>query len=504
MAGPNGRGKSCVFDAFQAWQGYGTGRPFSLDPSYHLKDGQGDSIGPQRVHLEFHEALPSAGDLLSRVFYVRSAYRNQADFTSEGIRVHQPVWKTVLPKLIDNEARVSQNYDRLVAASVADLYDGEHDTETVGSLRASYLEPLAQAMTRLFGDLALYGPGDPLLDGTFLFDKGSSRRFRYKNLSGGEKAVFDLLLDMVVAGMDFKDSVFCIDEPELHLNTRVQGQLLNELLDLLPVDSQLWIATGSLGIFSRAKDLARHDPSRIAVLDFERVDGDNETTISPVTIDRVFWRNTLRVAIDDLAMLVAPAEMVICEGSPARPTDGDDAACYRTIFSQEFPDADFMSVGNANDAIDRSGRTSAMIRAVAPGTSVVRLIDRDERSATEIADLRQRGVRVLSERHLESYLFADEILTALCESCGKPERARELLDAKAKALAESRGRGNATNDMKSAAGETYNAIKRVLDPPSPGSSYRVFMREVLASQVTPATNTYRLLRQDVFPTGRTP
>jgi hypothetical protein len=200
--------------------------------------------------------------------------------------------------------------------------------------------------------------------------------------------------------------------------------------------------------------------------------------------------------------------MEVSEGSSSvaslRVVGEIQTGCYRTIFSQEFPDTDFMSVGIANDSIDRSGRTSAMIRAVAAGTSVVRLIDRDDRSEAEIADLRQQGVRVLSERHLESYLFADEILTALCESCGKSDRASELLDAKAKALEESRGRGNATDDMKSAAGATYNAIKRLLDPPSPGSTYRVFMREVLARQVTPATTTYGRLRQDVFPTGGTP
>ena len=53
-------------------------------------------------------------------------------------------------------------------------------------------------------------------DGTFRFTKGASQRFSFKNLSGGEKAVFDLVLDLVVASHSYDNTVFCIDEPESH------------------------------------------------------------------------------------------------------------------------------------------------------------------------------------------------------------------------------------------------------------------------------------------------
>jgi hypothetical protein len=90
-------------------------------------------------------------------------------------------------------------------------------------------------MQRLFDDLRLEGPGQPLDSGTFLFTKGIASGFHYKNLSGGEKAAFDLILDLVIRSDDFRDTVYCIDEPELHIGTGVQRRLLAAMLDILPL-----------------------------------------------------------------------------------------------------------------------------------------------------------------------------------------------------------------------------------------------------------------------------
>ena len=57
------------------------------------------------------------------------------------------------------------------------------------------------------------------------FDKGTSENLPY-NLSGGEKAAFDLLLDIFVKKVEYDDTVFCIDEPEAHMNPRLQGSSL--------------------------------------------------------------------------------------------------------------------------------------------------------------------------------------------------------------------------------------------------------------------------------------
>ncbi len=48
---------------------------------------------------------------------------------------------------------------------------------------------------------------------TFYFSKNKQPEFHYKNLSGGEKAAFDLVLDLVQKASAYDDTVFMIDEP---------------------------------------------------------------------------------------------------------------------------------------------------------------------------------------------------------------------------------------------------------------------------------------------------
>ena len=51
-------------------------------------------------------------------------------------------------------------------------------------------------------------------------------------------------------------------------------------------------------------------------------------------------------------------------------------------------------------------------------------------------DLAAEGIRVLSRRYLESYLWDDAVLTKLCEEKETPALASDVLNAKDTALAE--------------------------------------------------------------------
>ena len=90
---------------------------------------------------------------------------------------------------------------------------------------------IQDAIRRLFTDVVLNDLDIlPKMESKGLtFDKGTSENLPYGNLSGGEKAAFDLLLDIFVKKVEYDDTVFCIDEPEAHMNPRLQGRLLEEL-----------------------------------------------------------------------------------------------------------------------------------------------------------------------------------------------------------------------------------------------------------------------------------
>jgi hypothetical protein len=361
---------------------------------------------------------------------------------------------------------------------------------------------LRYGLRRLFPDLVLNSLGNPLDDGTFRFDKGASTRFEYMNLSGGEKAAFDLLLDIFVKRLSFEDAVYCIDEPEAHMNTRLQGALLEELYRLLPEQSQLWIATHSIGMVRRARELATRFPESVMFLDFGAHDFDNKVVLSPSRPTRAFWENILSVALDDMANLVAPHEVVICEGNPLgfvpSKNAGHDAEIYNTIFGDEFPDVKFLAGGNSKDvSSDRLGFLAAL-PGIVTGISVRRLIDRDDHSSSDLARMAKEGIAALSRRHLEAYVYDDEVLVALCNSVGKPEEAAALLMEKQQTIASSVDRGNPQDDIKSAAGEIYIRTKRRLALRACGNDQMAFARSTLAPLIRPDMRIYAELKRDVF------
>ena len=60
----------------------------------------------------------------------------------------------------------------------------------------------------------------------------------------------------------------CIDEPDAHLSTRVQGKLLKELYKLIPNSSQLWFANHSISMVRAAQQIYAEDPHEVVFLDF--------------------------------------------------------------------------------------------------------------------------------------------------------------------------------------------------------------------------------------------
>jgi hypothetical protein len=490
-----------LLDAFMIWHALYSGVGWDLDPLYHFKQGT-DLQWRDHVIIELDRPIISGSDGAKKAFYIRTAYRNEPDFSiNQLLRIGSPLEQRRFWKLIDNDVSVSDNYQRLVSATIAGVYSGAHDTITVEELREHYIGQVRASMQRVFDDLILSGPGDPLDGGSFYFEKGISRNFHYKNLSGGEKAAFDLLLDIIMKRITFDDTVYCIDEPDLHMHTRLQARLLEELVSLIPPNSQIWIATHSIGRMRKARDLKSANPDQVVSLDFS-ANFDSPAVLTPIEVDRDYWSQTLQVALADLAGLIAPRQVVLCEGRPADYADPAkaefDAKCYRVIFSREYPDTDFISVGNVADVRSDRLQVGRTIQTLITGTTVLRVVDRDDRSPQEIQELINAGVRVLSRRHLESYLFDDEVLRKLCNSIGRSNNIQDVLNAKTQTIQNSITRNNPPDDMKSAVGEAYNEIKRILQLTGAGNTAQAFMRDKLAPLITPDMNVYAALKRDIF------
>lgn len=498
-------GKSSLLDATRLWHGFnGSGEGWSFDQTYHRRAGQDPiNFGDPRQVVDIAMAEEADPATMRNAIYARSAYRHEPDFNTSSITRSGDVLNAPRSlRMIDVESKVSDNYQRLVSAALDDIFVHAKADDTVQMIRDKNIGMVKDAVQKLFPHLELQGPGDPLSGGTFFFTKDGQAEFHYKNLSGGEKAGFDLILDLVIKRAAYNNTVFLIDEPELHLNTRVQATLLDVLLELTPANGQLWIATHSIGMLRRADQIERASPGSVAFLDFEGHDFNRPVTLTPTKPDRHFWSRSLDVALGDLAALVAPDQVVFCEGRPTGPVNPAraefDARCYRQIFASELPRTEFVSVGNASavavDSIDL-GRT---IVALVSGIAVVRIVDRDGRSAQEIVELRASGSRVLSRRHLESYLLDKEVITALCFQAGKPELVPDATELLATAVAESSSRGNDSDDLKSAAGSFFVEVKKLLGLVNPGSNKDAFLADTLAPLISPNMDVYKELRMDMF------
>lgn len=433
LVGPNGTGKSSVFDSFllkasTAVTNYG----LSGDrEQYYEKVAQSQNTHEvaRRVTIEFHGDDGGAVDLKS-AFQVRSAYRNESDFRIQQLRAARTEDAGPrLARIIDIDASVSQNYERMAWKGMQDLHRDAPEDLTIGEYRKRSLGDLQNAMSDLFADpaLALQDFGG-IQAGSFRFAKGGVPNFHYKNLSGGEKAAFDILLDVFVKRDQAGEAVFCIDEPELHVATDLQGPLIASILGLLPEPAQLWIATHSIGIVREAYRMQQKRPTEVVFLDFSGRDFDTPVTITPSAPNRVFWQNTYKVALDDLSSLVAPQRVVICEGSKDKNVNAFDAQCYNKLFADEAPETLFISQGGAGEVI-RSEHLVAILNSVAEGIDVRKLIDRDDMTdgarAKKIAD----GTRVLRRRELEEYLYDPAVLRTFLATAGCGEAViAEVLD----------------------------------------------------------------------------
>ena len=498
LAGPNGSGKSSFFDALLTWHGWTSRKHRAWETDYHVKAGStGHEQWRNDVQVEFHAPVSDT----KKSFFIRSAYRNDPEFQVHNLqRVGDPLDEIRAPRMIDNDGAVAKNFQRLVSQAIEDVFDPEDGSVTLDVFKESVIGDIKVAFSRLFPDIELNSLGNPLEDGTFRFTKGASKGFSFKNLSGGEKAVFDLVLDFVVAKRAYDDTMFCIDEPEAHMHARLQAELLSVFYELVPENCQLMLATHSIGMMRRARDIEATSPGSVVFLDFDGRNFDETVVIEPTISDRAFWNTNYEVALGDLAALVAPQRVVICEGEPMNRNAGQnyshDARCYERLFQDELPETQFIPGGNASEVADDRRGIAYALGVLTQGTQVVRLVDRDSSSPDEVAELMNRGVRVLSQRNLESYLFDDEVLRALAVSVDKAHEADDLLAEKQIII--NQRTGDAPDDLKPASGDIYNACKSMLELTNPGNNTKTFMRDTLAPLIKPGMAVYDELRRDIF------
>ena len=428
LAGPNGCGKSSIFDAFeillQRFRNRGSEGAQFYSKSFFYDDNRRNEqfSQPEAVNVTF-----DSGSLNRKSFYIRTSYRFTPKIDVAAIER--------LPDILDHndepistialDQRLESNYKRLLGTSYIEFFEGSKTGEQV---RSELIGNINDILSNIL-DVQISNLGNPMGGkGQLYFKKDNTIDFPYANLSSGEKEVIDIVIDLVIKSKEYTNTVYCIDEPDLHLSTAIQRKLLVEIDKLIPENCQLWIATHSIG-FMRALQNELKEKSQI--LDFSEKDYFTQPrTIQPIVPNRRNWMRIFETALDDLTNLVSPNRIVYCEGraEPGRneTEKGLDAQIYENIFSATFDDTVFVSSGGNTELDQRSDIAIQILSKVFKGIEILVLKDRDMASG-KLTDETARQLylsnnpsnhRVLKRWELENYLFDKEILLRFCESEG--------------------------------------------------------------------------------------
>lgn len=424
LVGPNGSGKSSVFDSFEEILKNYKNAQRNPEPNFFSKLWY--SVFPEKKTETYNrnEAVKitnSDGKAFDKKsFYIRSPYRFTPSLKVTSITSQPDILEDTLRpgSSIDLDNRLKENYEHLLGLAWNEYQNG---TKSGAETRQELVGRINDILSNII-DIKISSLGDVIGGkGQLFFEKGTSKDFPYENLSSGEKEVVDIIMDLIVKTPTYNDTVFCIDEPELHINTSIQRKLLIEVEKLIPDNCQLWLATHSIG-FLRALQDELKDKSQ--VLDFSEKDYFNgQQEMHPIQITRKNWERIFKTALEDITGLVSPRTIVYCEGKPEPDSNGEeqglDALVYNQIFESEFTDTLFISSGG-DDVIINLSLALAILSKAFKGVSILQLKDRDEKTEDErnqfIAEATNK--RMLKRREIENYLFDKEILKLYCSGEG--------------------------------------------------------------------------------------
>ena len=373
LIGPNGVGKSCIFEAIHNVVRPGKKGNHDRDKTYFSKDKIND-YSVKIYNEEGKEPVFQYGNNVPIKIYGRTAYRFTKDITRSNISQdagqHVKTDRNSPDKFTDLDQRIEDDIEAALGVYMTEVQKRGKKTEDIID---AVIKPINKSLRNIFGKngiqlvTTLYpfdGKGSAKID--LLFIKNRTE-FLYKNLSAGEKEIFDIIFNFYRrVEYHISDGIYYIDEPELHINTSIQSKLLKELIILCKsFNTQLWIATHSIGFLREAK---KDTNNGVAILELSAKLAKGKKLLKPTKINWQRWQKMLTTPLDDLAFLTLPKKIIYCEGSPVK--KGFDEKIYNIIFGTNYPDTIFISSGGRTQPINNSLLAAKVFSKISANTEL--------------------------------------------------------------------------------------------------------------------------------------
>lgn len=435
LVGPNGCGKSSVLDGMLYVQNAHAqiGKKGQKPAEYHSMHGN-PSFDWQNIQIDFggkqYREIRSAKNTdgnQATIFSFRSPYRYNAVLNVRETRATNDLRQNSYGSSFtsDLDEKMEENYRRLFAKynqyrDENDLPPSKAKAHIIGELNQS-LQNCLEVTIESLGNIEAG-------EGSIFFKKaGQSDPFRFDVLSSGEKEVVDIILDLYLRREIYNDTIFLIDEPELHINTAIQRKLLIEIDRMIGENCQIWVATHSIG-FLRALQEDIED-CQIIHFDPDVPYASQPHTLTPIKKSAANWKLIFQTALDDLSELVAPRRIIYCEGRDKTKNGeeaGLDALVYNRIFAENYSDTLFVSAGGNTELDQRSDIAISILSKVFKEVEILVLKDRDAGSGKAVSqEERELYLKTNADNHrmlvrweVENYLYDKEVLRAFCSANG--------------------------------------------------------------------------------------
>ncbi len=421
LVGVNGSGKSSVFDAFEYISTMPKGINTKDSPNNYVRKSQSDLVSVILTYNDNKTTQRSAdgnttkqiADGLTPVnFYGRSSFRHIPRLSTKKAGEYNIATDDDRPRFyIEKDNRFELDIEIITQKILLEVFDGEKFDNN--KLKEKYLLPLNQSIKRIFSsstapsiELVRIIPAVGSQPADIRFRKGKSE-IHYDLLSAGEKEVFNILINLFIRREYFNDTVYYIDELDLHLNTALQYSLLKEITEnWLPENCQLWTASHSLGFIDYARE-----SEHAAIIDFDSLDFDVPHTLYPEAKQslQVF---DVAVPQDTLLRLFKGKQIVFCENQN---------------------DQYYNSLGDENLLFVGVKDKSQVWYSAKSNKGSFALMDRDFISDTEVAQIRQKFPNLFFTHYyaFENYLYhPDNLAEALGATFDKAAHTAEIIRQK--------------------------------------------------------------------------